>query len=198
VQKCHNAPRMLISPGFCFSLAFATFLIPLKWVVAWILAVAIHEMGHYIAIRLCSGSVYEVRIGFCGAAMCVELPNTRAEIISAISGPFCGALLVLLGKWFPRVAVCAFVQTAYNFLPISGLDGWHVVRCVVKKRFPSHISERIMSCIEWAVLFGIFMFFIYISVLFRWTIITVIGAVMLAAKAVFIKIPCKQRQQIVQ
>lgn len=198
MQIYHRTPKILMRPEFCFTLAIAVCLIPIEWVAAWMFAVIFHEMGHYAAIKLCSGKVYDVTIGFSGAAMRIDIPNDGAELICAISGPACGALLVLLGKWFPRLAVCAFVQTAYNFLPVSGLDGWRVLRCILKKFFGDATAKRIIIAVEWIVIFGVFMLSIIISIWFRWAAVMVVGAALLAAKAAFIKIPCKQRKQIVQ
>ena len=53
--------KISVSPGVYFLLPAAALLLPLRWVLAWVLAVAVHELGHYLALKLCRVPVLRSR-----------------------------------------------------------------------------------------------------------------------------------------
>jgi membrane-associated protease RseP (regulator of RpoE activity) len=52
-------------------LALSLLILPLRWLLAVLLAGAVHELGHYVALRLCGVNVSNLRIGIGGARMTV-------------------------------------------------------------------------------------------------------------------------------
>ena len=124
--------RLKAGGGFCLLLAVLLLGIPLKWIFAVIAAAAVHEMGHYLAICLLSKTGTKVHFLTFSAQM--ELPSMGAgrEVICAMAGPVAGFVLLLFSRWLPRIAVCAFFQSAWNLLPLYPLDGGRCLLCILK------------------------------------------------------------------
>lgn len=113
-------------------LTILLFLIPLRWIVSWLIAIIFHECSHWIAVRLCRGTVYSLSIGLSGADMqCSNMPN-RCRMFAVLCGPIGGLLLAGLGRWFPRVALCSFLLSMYNLLPLLPLDGGRALHILFK------------------------------------------------------------------
>ena len=124
-------------------LALSLLILPLRWLLAVLLAGAVHELGHYVALRLCGVNVSNLRIGIGGARMTVGDMGRWQELLCALAGPMAGLSLILLARWLPRTAVCACIHSAYNLLPVYPLDGGRAVHCICA-------SERVCRWIEWS------------------------------------------------
>lgn len=124
-----NTPR--ISAGFYLTLALMLLVMPLRWLVAAIFAAIFHEFCHYAVIRILCGTAANVRIYSYGARMPLPEMERWKELLCALAGPAGGCLLLALSPFFPRLAVCAMVQTAYNLLPIYPLDGGRALACAL-------------------------------------------------------------------
>lgn len=126
-------------------LAVALLILPLRWLIAVLLAGAVHELGHFAALRLCGADIRDFRIGLGGAQMTVGQMGRYQELFCALAGPIAGLSLILFARWLPRTAVCACIQSAYNLLPVYPLDGGRAVRCICA-------NERVRRFIEWGCL----------------------------------------------
>lgn len=116
-----------VDSKWAIQLAVALLLLPLKWLIPWLVAALVHELFHCICVLACGGSILQVYVGAVGAVIRTDLENTGKELLALLAGP-AGALLLLgLSGTFPRIAVCAFLQTAYNLLPLPELDGGQVL-----------------------------------------------------------------------
>ena len=107
----------------CLMGAFLLLTLPLNWLLSALAAAAFHELCHGAAILLLGGRIWGVRIGSGGAVMETEPLSSGKELVCALAGPAGSLLLVLTFRIFPRVAVCALVQGAFNLLPVFPLDG---------------------------------------------------------------------------
>lgn len=123
---------LTITPGFFIYFAAAVLLLPLKWVCAWFIASVIHELCHYFALRLCGVQVFSVRISCSGAIMETESMHPRQEILCALAGPLGGLLLLIILRIFPAIAICAFVQSVFNLLPVYPFDGGRALRAIIR------------------------------------------------------------------
>lgn len=123
-------------------LVILLFLIPIPWLCAWFVAVCFHELCHWIPVKLLGGSVYSLSVGMTGAYMECEPLSNGKELICILAGPLGGFLLTLTAIWFPRVALCSLVLSAYNLLPLLPLDGGRALQILLRRHPCFHIIEK--------------------------------------------------------
>lgn len=124
-------PDIHFSPGFFLLLALLLLVIPVQWIGASMLAAVFHEMCHYFALRLLGGPPSSLQLAHAGARISLPEISRGRELLCALAGPMGGLLLLLLGRWLPRTAFCAGLQSLYNLLPIYPLDGGRAVQCIL-------------------------------------------------------------------
>ncbi len=149
-----------IQGGAFIVLAVALLVLPLRWLAAFVFAAAVHETGHFAAVRLCGCPVYGIRIGINGAVMETGPLGTKQECLCALAGPVSGILLLLAARLFPKVALCALAQSAFNLLPIYPLDGGRAVKCIACILFPN--SPQARRFLQWLLPLGTVCFGAYI------------------------------------
>ena len=169
-------------------LALAVLVLPLRWLGAVILAAAVHEACHWIAVRLCGGQVYRFSAGIFGAEMAVTGLSPWQELLCALAGPAGGLMLLGLSHVLPRTALCAGLQSFYNLLPIYPLDGGRALRCFCTLALPGRVGERLWSTIHGICLVGIGILGLYGAFFLKLGVLPLILAAMLIAKG---KSPCK-------
>ncbi len=165
--------------------ALLILLLPLPWLVAAIFAAVIHELGHALAIRLCGGKMWAPSVGLRGMKMHTAGLGYGKELVCSLAGPAASLLLVLTYRAFPRLALCALVQGCFNLMPCYPMDGGRSLRCLAGML--SGQPERQADRIE-----GIFLLMLIggaalLAHVFRLGLILPLGAVILAAEAVFRK-----------
>ena len=143
VQLC----PIQIRGGFYILLSFALLIIPLQWLLAWLFAATFHEMGHVTAIISTGHRINSVEIGWRGAKIHTDLLGNR-EWVCAIAGPLFGLMLVLLVMLFPRLAVCAFLQTVVNLMPIMPLDGARTIKSSLAIFVKDEMADQITNLIS--------------------------------------------------
>lgn len=186
-----------VTPGFCLLMSIYLLILPLQWVLGWLSAVFMHEFCHVLALLLCRVKVQAITHDVSGAVIKTAAMPRLHEAICALAGPIGGALLVPLGRWVPYAAICAFLLSVYNLLPVYPLDGGRAFLCIVESCCPSH-AKRI-SLITERITIGITL--IASAVLtfhLGFGPVPAAAALLLAAKNRLVKYPCKQRKQIVQ
>ena len=151
MQKNHNDTTLQVNGYLFILLALALLLLPIRWVVSWCFACAIHEGAHYLALRLCGQEVYRMRLGAGGAVMQIGELKPWQEVVCAMAGPCAGFLLIVVARWFPRLALCGVFQSIYNLLPVFPLDGGRVMRCFLCAICTGQKGELIAGCIETAI-----------------------------------------------
>lgn len=127
-QKPAENIEIHISAWFFLSLAMLIMLLPIYWVVAVLLAALIHEIFHALAVLCLGGRIEGFYVGGRGAVLITESMSGIRECICAFAGPLGSFLLILLSKWFPRLAVCGLVHGLYNLLPLFPFDGGRILR----------------------------------------------------------------------
>ncbi len=117
-----------ISAWFFLLLAMLIMLLPIYWVLAVLLAAFIHEIFHALVILCLGGRIDGIYVGGRGAALITEPMSGIRECICAVAGPLGSFMLILLSKWFPRLAACGFIHGLYNLLPLFPFDGGRILR----------------------------------------------------------------------
>lgn len=149
--------KITVSFGFYLTLALMLLLMPLRWLFSAIVAAVFHEFCHYAAIRLLCRKSATVKLYSYGARMPLPEISRSKELLCAIAGPVGGLLLTAFAPLFPRLALCAFIQSFYNLLPIYPLDGGRMLSSLLSVLFlPPHakavlriteISTKLIICL---------------------------------------------------
>lgn len=134
--------QLKIKPQVYIYFVLLLLLVPLKWLVGWIIAVAVHELCHVCAVYFMGGRIEKISVGTSG--ICIDsAPLTDGKRLFAIwSGPIGGLLPTFLGSYFPRLAICCWALSVYNLLPILPLDGGRALKILLKNERHFIFMER--------------------------------------------------------
>ena len=123
-----------VKPNTYIFMVLLLFLIPLKWLISWLVDAGFHEVCHFLAVKLCGGEVYSMTVSITGAKMeCTPLSKIR-RLLAVLSGPVGGLLLIIFARWLPRVALCSWLLSVYNLLPLMSLDGGRALEILMGSR----------------------------------------------------------------
>jgi len=184
------------SPHLLIFIAASAFIIPWRWLIAIFTAAAVHEIGHLLVLRISKVSVDRLFLSLSGARIIVEPLTLRQEFLCACAGPGAGILLLGLGRFYPELAICAFVQSIYNLIPLMPLDGGRILRCAAEALLPPNLCEKIIHGIEMTVFCGI----LFLAVICLWDKLVLASCVAMAVLllGVMRKITCKGEFSAVQ
>lgn len=116
-----------------------------RYAVGFVLLIFFHEMGHYIAARLCGLNVgAPTFIPFVGAWIQLkELPhNAHVEAYVGFAGPLAGTIASLACYWLARqthselllaLSYSGFMINLFNLIPISPLDCGRITAVISPK-----------------------------------------------------------------
>lgn len=182
MQMLHRRISFSVQPEFYILLVLTVLLIPLKWVAAWFLAAAFHELLHCVAVGASGGHIYAVDIGGGGAVIRTDAMPPAREILCALAGPAAGLIAIFVMKWFPRFAICALFQSAYNLLPILPLDGGRAVKCIVGLFADKQKETRIVDWIQKGTLAAVMAAGAYATVFLRIGFLPILLSVVLCLR----------------
>ena len=161
--------RIDIAASAFVLIALMLLVLPLQWLFAAVIAAVIHELLHYLALRLLGVRINRVEVGLFGAIMDVEPIPAYKELICALAGPMGGLCLLLLTRWIPRIAICAAVQSCYNLMPLYPLDGGRAIRSCIRIFSPKK-EEKICGVFQICCLTTISFVAVYASLWLRFGI----------------------------
>lgn len=175
-----------------FALALLT--VPLNWLLASLVAAGVHELCHYTALRLLGGGSRGFFIRPGGAVLSVTGLTPGRELLCALAGPLGGVLLLILYRHFPRVAICAGLQSAFNLLPIYPLDGGRACHCLLCLLIGEEAAGKWQRFTE--ITLCCLLLLIVISL--KLGIVPILIGTLVILRALSRKIPCKLRHPGVQ
>ncbi len=139
--------QITVKPNTYIYLVILLFLVPFPWLTAWLISVIFHEFCHWAAVKLCRGEIYHITVGLGGAVIESSMLAEGKRLFAILSGPLGGFALVLIGRWFPRVALCSWVLSVYNLLPLLPLDGGSALQILLRDRRVFYVIERVFLII---------------------------------------------------
>ena len=121
-----------------------------------VVSVALHEMGHIVALlgmgicpdEICFG-IFGIRIRNCDCRL-----NYRQELIAVLCGPLVNVALTLAFFVLYRIFLCDvlmvifavnFSVAVFNLLPILPLDGGRLLHIMLMKMMSCEAAQRIMT-----------------------------------------------------
>ena len=144
-QKQHSRRKRLevcSTGGFWLLVGALLLAASLRFLLWAVLAAAVHELGHVLAIRALGGRVTRLQLTGLGAVLRTRragLCSYREECLVALAGPLASFLLALGAGTWARVfgGADAYLLTGislalgvFNLLPAGPLDGGRVLRAV--------------------------------------------------------------------
>lgn len=113
---------------------------------AFLFCAAVHELGHFVMIRLFHGSVNRFHLSAAGGMMQYQLPrlSRHADLCIALGGPVFGLLLAYGASiaHAPLIAGASLLLSVFNLLPIPPLDGGRALESLF---FPGHAFPKAIA-----------------------------------------------------
>lgn len=149
-----------VSPFVYLVFALSLLIFPLRWVMGWILAVTLHELGHYTALRAFKIPIYSLSVTPRGLIMEIGEIGGFKAFVCALAGPVFSLMLLFIARWAPRAAFCAWVHSLFNLLPIYPLDGGRALRGLLEGcSIPYVLVERcVLLCLLCLFIYGLIYF----------------------------------------
>ena len=195
-MKSNNKRICVTVRPLCYIIVAASvLLIPLRLVLAFMIAITVHELGHYLALKFMNVKIYALTVGTDGVLIDTEPMDRSKELLTTAAGPVFGLLPLLFYRQIPLVALFACLQTVYNLLPIYPHDGGRIIACICSG---SKAGAVIQTLLRYAT------YFVLCFLSFSCTFVLGLGIVPIVAVFVFIiknlgrKTPCNQYQTALQ
>lgn len=156
---------MRISPSFLLLMAVFIWAAPPICLAAVLLAAVCHEMGHYLALRLCGGRLETVSVSAFGAQMCIrdrERLSYGREALCVLAGPLVNVtiswLLSMAGAWRQELYLFAGAQLVlgvFNLLPLTALDGGRLLWIGVAWLTDPFLADKVCRAVTLVLLMGL-------------------------------------------
>ena len=184
--------RIEIQTGAIFAGAVALLILPLSFLVSFLIAAFVHELCHYLLLRLTGLRIYRITIGFLGASMETDVMDAGREVLCALAGPVGSFLLVACNRFMPVIALCALVQGCFNLLPIYPLDGGRAIKGILELlKIPE--GEKVLAFVQWITGAALCAICIYGYLRWKLGLGVLLFGMMVLLRTLPRKTPCKDR-----
>ena len=180
-----------VAPQFYVLLAGMCVLIPLPWVMGWILAAMLHELFHCLAIWLCGMKISYLHIGPDGAKIGAGDLSGSQSVLCALAGPFGGLFTACVGGLFPQLSICAAVQSMYNLLPVYPLDGGRALLGISHLLLSKSTADILCRTVEMLTFTVLFLLALIAGFVWNFGCLPVFLIAAFIIKMRIIKRPCK-------
>jgi len=140
-----NKWKVHIAPQALFAAAVLLLVIPFDWLISWLIAAGVHEVCHCLAVILCRKHIQGLLIDINGAKIHTEPLSYGQTVFCALAGPFGGFALTVFTRQFPLLALCGFLQSVFNLIPVYPLDGGRALNAIMHLIFPESAAMKIMK-----------------------------------------------------
>ncbi len=174
--------RIIIEPLLLIVTAGAFLIIPWRWALAWFAATGVHELFHYIAIRICRAKIWQIHVGMSGVIIKTDTMLPQQELLCAIAGPVGSGFMLMFLRVFPEIAICGCFQCVFNLLPVYPNDGGRVIKAVLDNCFEPETAVKAVFLVNHAVFLLLLVFGIYIWIRFSTGLLPVLCVLLLWLK----------------
>jgi stage IV sporulation protein FB len=154
----------------------------LHWLFSAIAAAVFHECCHFAAIRLLCRHSATVKLYAYGARMPLPEMSPGKESLCVMAGPVGGLLLTAFAPLFPRLAICAFLQSVYNLLPIYPLDGGRILSSLLSMVFPPPKAKTLLRIIELCIKLILCSVSLYVCLFLHWGLLPLLVAALICIR----------------
>lgn len=170
--------------------------VPVRWMIAWAIAAATHELCHILALKLSGSRIHMIKLDFGGAKIDVQLAPSIKTVFCALAGPVGGLLLLFAYRIAPRTALCALFQSLFNLLPLYPMDGGRALAGLICAVAGEGRALQILPTVEKIVRFLLLLLAVYISIAWHLGLLPVMVCMLLLLRSK--NIPCKRSPYRVQ
>ena len=157
--------KLKISGAALLALAAAYFFDTGGIFAAVLIAIAVHEAGHFAALKASGQHITELKLEPWGLAMRRDSGlSYKSEIITAAAGPVASLLLAvaasLIGRYFAWqeayiISGVSFIFFIFNILPAIPLDGGKIIYAAAALVVGLEKAERISCVLSCAVIMAL-------------------------------------------
>ena len=108
-------------------------------------AAVLHELGHYIPLKIFGGRIYRLELNGGGVEMEASQPmGYGRELLTILGGPFASICFALLFSMWDGIISKAIVgmcfsHAVFNLLPMRGLDGGRTLELLLNLKGVTHV-----------------------------------------------------------
>lgn len=183
--------------GVFYIAALLLFLLPLDWLLAFLIASICHELMHVLALYCLKGKILKIKVQPGGCSIETGRLGEWRQFFSILAGPIGSLSLLLLCHTAPKIAICGFFQGLYNLIPVLPLDGGRLLRLLLYQICPRQ-AEPVMNNVAVGTCVVLDALVIWLSRMVSFGPWLLTYAFLWNIKILQRKIPCKQSEIGVQ